>query len=335
MSKYVLVIGGTGVIGSYIVEELLNMNHRVDAVTLDDVASDNLNLRYIQGNFLDYHVVRQFLKGRHYDGIIDLMTYNTAQYAERYDLLLGSADHFIFVSSYRVYSDAEIPTVESSPRLLDVVEDREFLASDDYSLFKAREENIIRSSKFKNWTIVRPAITYSSMRIAFITLELPLMLRRAKAGKPIYIPQEACDIQATCTFAGDAAKLIARLLFNSDAYCEAFSVCTAEHQTWGTIAGYYKEILGADIRPVPIQDYLNFFGNKQANRWQLMYDRCMQRVMDNSKVLSVTGMKQEDFLSIRDGIERMIREVPEDRQWSEYTQLLNVDAAMDAYTKEH
>ena len=46
-------------------------------------------------------------------------------------------------------------------------------------------------------------------------------------------------------------------------------------------------------------------------------------------------MKQEDFLSIRDGIERMIREVPEDRQWSEYTQLLNVDAAMDAYTKEY
>lgn len=171
--------------------------------------------------------------------------------------------------------------------------------------------------------------------IGSYTLELPLMLRRAKAGKPIYIPQEACDIQATCTFAGDAAKLITRLLFNSDAYCEAFSVCTAEHQTWGTIAGYYKEILGADIRPVPIQDYLNFFGNKQVNRWQLMYDRCMQRVMDNSKVLSVTGMKQEDFLSIRDGIERMIREVPVDRQWSEYTQLLDVDAAMDAYAKEH
>lgn len=335
MEKKVLVIGGTGVMGTYLVDDLLKMGYIVDAATLEDVQSGHEHLTYYQEDFMDFHVIRRFLADRHYDGIVDFMTYNTAQFAERYELLFSGADHFIYVSSYRVYADKELPTVENSPRLLDVADDKEFLASDDYSLFKAREENIIRSSAYKNWTIVRPAITYSDKRIAFLTLELPLMLRRAKEGKPIYVPREAMNVQATCTWAGDVAEMIAKLLFNPKAYCEAYSVCTAEHQTWGTIAKYYKEIIGADIRPVPIQDYLDFFGNKQVNRWQLMYDRCMERVMDNTKVLKATGMKQEELLSVRDGIEKMIAAVPADRVWSEYTQLWSVDAAMDRYAMKH
>lgn len=331
--KKILVIGGTGVMGHYVVENLLQSGYHVDAVTLDDVISEKPCLKYYKNNFLDFRVAADFLKNRHYDAIIDFMTYNTAQYAERYELLLESADHFIFVSSYRVYSDQELPTVETSPRLLDVVEDKEFLASDDYSLFKAREENILRGSKYKNWTIVRPAITYSNQRIAFVTLELPLMMRRAKAGKPIYIPEEVLNVEACCTWAGDVASLICNLLFKEKAYGEAFSVCSAEHHTWGIIAGYYKEILNADIRTVPIQDYLNFFGNKQVNSWQLYYDRCMQRVMDNRKVLKITGMSQDEFMPLREGLEKMIHSVQKDYVWPEYTQLWNVDKAMDLYTE--
>jgi len=335
MKKKVFVIGGTGVMGSYLTKHLLDLGYAVDAGTRHARESDNPDLSYVVGDFMNFRTITKFLSDKHYDAIVDFMTYTTAMFAERFELLLSSTDHYIFLSSYRAYSDAEIPTVETSPRLLDVVDDMEFLTSEDYSIFKSREENILRSSKFANWTIVRPAITYSNQRIAFVTLELPLMLRRAKAGKPIYIPQECYDVPATCTWACDVAKMIALLVHNDKAYCEAFSVCTAENQTWGTIAGYYKDIIGADIRPVPIQDYLDFFGNKLVNRWQLIYDRCMKRVMDNSKILAATGMKQEELMPIKEGIAKCIAEVPEDREWSEYTKLLNVDAAMDEYMKNH
>lgn len=335
MEKTVLVIGGTGVIGSYLVQKLRERGCRVDAATLDSVISTDLGLVYYIENFMDLHVLRRFLKGRHYDAIIDFMTYSTAQYAERYELLLGSAEHYIFVSSYRVYADEQIPIIESSPRLLDVTTDDEFLSSDDYSLFKAREENILRSSKFSNWTIIRPSITYSAKRIAFVTLELPLLLRRARAGKPIYIPQKAWKAEATCTWAGDTAEMIARLLFKEEALCEEYSVCTAEHQTWGTIAGYYQNLLGAAIHPIPTQDYLGFFGNTLTARAQLYYDRCMQRVMDNSKVLRVTGMKQADLTTIQSGLARMIAELPAQPVWPEYTLLWEVDAAMDVYAQSN
>lgn len=334
MKKKVFVIGGTGVMGTYLTRQLLDLGYAVDAATRHDKVSDNPDLNYVKADFTNLRVITDYLSGRHYDAIVDFMTYTTAMFAERYELLLSSTDQFIFLSSYRAYSDLEIPTVETSPRLLDVVDDMEFLTSEDYSLFKSREENILRSSKFTNWTIVRPAITYSSQRIAFVTLELSLMLSRAKAGKPIYIPQECYDIPATCTWAGDVARMIALLVGNDKAFCEAFSVCTAENQTWGTIAGYYKELIGADIRPVPIQDYLDFFGNKPVSRWMLIYDRCMKRVMDNSKILAATGIKQEELTGIRDGIAKCIAEVPEDKVWTKYT-LPSVDAAMDEYAARH
>ncbi len=330
--KKVLVLGGTGVMGSYLVEELLGMGYSVDAGCSHPLISSRKQLNYVVGDFVDFHTIRSLLKEKHYDAIVDFMTYNTAQFAERYELLFSSTDHFIFLSSYRAYSDREIPTVETSPRLLDVVDDREFLNSDDYSLFKAREENIIRSSKFTNWTIVRPAITYSSRRIAFVTLELPLMLRRSAAGKPIYIPREVYDVEATCTWAGDVARMIARLVLNPAAFGEAYSVCTGEHRTWGTIAGYYRELLGSDIRPVPIETYLDFFGNTQVKRWMLVYDRCMKRVMDNTKVLTATGMKQEELCPLKEGIARSIAGIPEGYKWPEYTLLTDVDAKMDSYS---
>ena len=109
--------------GSYLVPKLLASGYCVDAATLDNAVSMNQKLTYYREDFLDFHVLRSFLNGRHYDAIIDFMTYSTAQYAERYELLLSSAKHFIFVSSYRVYSDQQIPTVETSPRLLDVTTD--------------------------------------------------------------------------------------------------------------------------------------------------------------------------------------------------------------------
>lgn len=332
IGKKICVLGGTGVIGIYVVEYLLKQGAVVDVCTRQKRKLYFNSANYFEGDFLDLQTVREFFRDKKYDAIIDFMTYNTAKFAERYEVLLKSTCHYVFMSSYRVYSDKELPIKESSPRLLEVATEKEFLESDDYSLFKAREENILRSSKFINWTILRPAITYSRQRIAFVTLELPLMLRRSQKQKPIYIPDDVLNVEATCTWAGDVAKMIVSLVLNENAYGEIFSVCTSEHQTWGTIANYYHDLIKADIQPIPTEDYLNFFGNKPVNRWQLYYDRCMNRVMDNSKILNITGIEEKDIISLRDGLEKSIKEAAESTSWPEYTNLYDVDKAMDYYT---
>lgn len=315
-NKRVLVIGGTGVMGAYLVLELLEMGYCVDVASRSARSSENPKLRYIQVNCMELRALPKVLEGK-YDAIIDFMTYQTFQFAERFESLLASTDHYLFLSSYRVYSDLELPTVETSPRLLDAVEDAEFLQTDDYSIAKARQENILRGSKYGNWTILRPAIIYSYKRFQLTTLEAPQILRRAAEGKKLLVPADAMPVQATMTWAGDVAKMIARLVLNPKAYREAFSIATAEHHSWGEVAQYYHELIGLEYEAVDLDTYLGFFGNTLTAKFQLKYDRCQQRVMDNAKLLNVTGLKQSELMPLRDGLKLELSKVFPQKDWGD------------------
>ena len=64
-----------------------------------------------------------------------------------------------------------------------------------------------------------------------------------------------------------------------------------------------------DFLKIVAEDYERF---PYANSWQLIYDRLFNRVMDNSKVLSATGMKQENLMKLYDGLKYEISRCPED-----------------------
>ena len=48
MSKKVLVLGGTGAMGVYLVPMLADMGYKVDVVSLDSGESSNPNIKYIK-----------------------------------------------------------------------------------------------------------------------------------------------------------------------------------------------------------------------------------------------------------------------------------------------
>ena len=71
------------------------------------------------------------------------------------------------------------------------------------------------------------------------------------------------------------------------------------------MAEAYTEVFGMDIRWVDEETYLNHYPQYrrgQYNYWRYAYDRCFDRLMDNSKVLEATGLTAGDFKSIREGI---------------------------------
>jgi nucleoside-diphosphate-sugar epimerase len=325
--KKALVLGGTGAMGVYLVPELASMGYQVHVVSMDDVRSDDPRIRYTKADAKNIDYLKGLLKER-YDAIVDFMLYSTEQFRERHATLLGNTDHYIFLSSYRVYDGCEIPITETTPRLLDVSENTKFLATDDYSLSKARQEDIVRSSGCDNWTIVRPAITYSKLRFQLVTLEAHIHVARALKGLPVVLPREAFSVQGTMSWAGDVAKLFSHLILNPGAYREAFTLSTAEHRTWGEIAEYYKEIIGLEYVGADTEDYLQIMGGSDSARWQLAYDRLFDRVVDNSKVLRVTGLKQADFTPLRRGLEKELTALPKDVTWRDASATW---AAMDAY----
>ena len=328
--RKVLVLGGTGAMGVYLVPELAAMGYEVKVISWDEVVSDNPLITYIKADGKDIGYLQELLKEK-FDGIIDFLMYPAEQFKERYKLLLQNTGHYIYLSSYRVYNGAETPITENSPRLLDNSKDKSFLATDDYSLFKARGEDILQNSKYHNWTIVRPAITYSKRRFQLVTLEAPVVVARALKGLPVVLPKEALSVQGTMSWGGDVAKMFAGLILNPAAYGEAFTLATAEHHTWGEIAEYYKEIIGLDYIAADKEDYLKIMGSLGA-RYQLEYDRLFDRVVDNSKILRIAGLKQEDFMPLRVGLEKELSALPKDVIWADANAVWE---RMDAYAKGH
>lgn len=307
MENRILVMGGTGAMGRYLVPQLAQLGYQVDVVSLD-LLPDEKNIHYIQKNIMDDAVLEQQLS-QGYQGIVDFMVYPTEHFRSRHELLLSNTDHYIFLSSYRVFGEGPLPITEDSPQLLDVSTDQEFLASDDYTLRKCRGEDILEQSSYDNWTIVRPAITYSRNRAQLVTLELYHILAALREKRPVLLPERAKNIQATMTWGGDVAQMLARLLLQQSAKRQSFNVTTAEHNTWEQVALIYKELYGLEYQWVDHQTYLEAKAQNdkigrvtKGSQWQLFYDRFYNRVMDNSKILTQTGLRQQELKSLYDGL---------------------------------
>ncbi len=311
--KKVLVIGATGAMGRYLVPKLVSLGYEVTGVGLDAAPPWGGPASYVRGDAFD----KGFLEGllaRGFDGIVNFMDYGGHPFSGYYRLFLDHTSHYIFLSSCRVYDDKEQPVRETSPRLLDSSEDEVLKASNDYCIQKARNEDLLAASDYGNWTIVRPATTFSTMRLQLVTLEFADGVGRALMGKKVVLPVQAADKPATLCWGGDVAKMIARILFREEAKRECYNVCSAEHRTWSEIAGYYHELLGLEPVWVDKEDYLAILSPEKALnvRWQLEYARLFRRVTDNSKVLALTGLSQDDMIPMFEGLKKEIGNIPED-----------------------
>lgn len=321
--------------GKYLVPELLKMGYKVDAVTLDKTVSYDGNLNYIHIDAKSFEKMSDIVKNE-YSAIVDFMIYPTKEEYERFiSLYLENTEHYIFLSSYRVYADEEVPITEKSPRILDVTSDKEILQSGDYCIYKAQSEDFLAIAKQGNWTILRPAITYSSRRFQLVTLEFEFVIRSMLEGKKLVLPERALKTPATMSWAGDVAKMMARLILNKMAYGEVYSLCTSEYHTWEEIADIYKQIGGLEYTAVDTDTYLNiFFPNKPHCKRQLELDRYYRRIMDNTKILNAAGLKQSELMPLYNGLKIEYNEFPKNYvNWPTYAEYTTAIERLNDFTK--
>jgi len=299
----VLLLGGTGAMGVYLESLLSDHGFQVTITSRSERSSKKNNVSYIQGNALEAEFLEKLLKSN-WDVIVDFMIYPTATFSQRIEKLLKSTKQYVYLSSARVYADSTSKITEDSPRLLDVSKDFEFLSTDEYALAKARQENILFSSTFKNWTIVRPYITYGEQRFQLGVLEKESWLYRALKGKTIVFSKEMLHKSTTVTSGFDVARAIFSLLGEESALGEAFHVTSNEATSWKKLLDMYcmelKKQLGHKPK-VLLQDLSDFNMHHQAI-YQIEYDRLYNRIFDNSKIenyIDVSG-----FVSPFDGMKK-------------------------------
>ena len=302
--KRVLLIAGTGTLGASAYPELVRLGYHVDVISLEDYKSVTPALDFIKAHAdLDY-LTGFFAERGRYEAVVDFIhTPDVEMLKRRMDLILAHTDQFVYLSSYRTYADRDRTVTESTPQWLDVAQDHKFLAEDDYAIPKAKGERYLTSIGTRNWTIIRPIISFTHFRLDLVTVGAYAILYRTAAGKPIPLPAEVKDKHCGVTWGGNTGLQIAHLIGKTDALGEAFTLGTDEGLTWADVAHYYEELAGARFAWVPAEDYLAIATTNAYMERQMIYtDRNLDRSVDFSKVMRVTGLMPERFKSCRDAI---------------------------------
>lgn len=307
--KSVLILGGTGAMGTHLCKLLDNGETRITVTSRREHTSQSANLKYIRGNAKDISFIKDLLADKSYDVIIDFMVYSTEEFRQRYEYFLNATSQYIFISTARVYAQCDEPLSEDSPRLLDVCTDREYLATDEYALTKARQEDMLFGNQKKNYTIIRPSLTYSSDRLQFAISEKEEWLYRVLHGRSVVFPSDMVDVKTTMAFGGDVSNAIAKLAGNDKAIGEAVHITGKTWNTWGEILEFYQDVFkektGENMKVFYADSSLKIAGDL-GRLYQIKYARSISRTFDVSKLESIIG--EADFLTAEEGLKKCLRE---------------------------
>lgn len=307
MEKVLLIAGG-GTLGTYATKELTERGIPADVVCLEEYESTP-QVKYYREK-VNTEFLKGFLHGKRYATIVDFLHYTEVKdYETVYKLYSEHTEQIVYLSSYRVYANEEHPITEQSPTWIDVEVDKEFTENENYAMPKLRCEAFLKSQTGKNWTIVRPVISFSSRRLDLFMYSGSMLFSEAENKEKIMMPIEAKNITAGIDWAGNTGRLIGKLLVNEKALGEAFTVSSGQNLTWGELSDIYSDVFGLRIEWCSMADFLKYGPDFSFNPWGLQYDRMLDRNVDASKILRVTGMKKEDFTSIRDALLSLRKEM--------------------------
>lgn len=282
----ILLLGATGAIGKNLITSLSEEMYEIYCTTRQKRESSSI-VKYLQGNAKDKAFLSQLMT-EEWDVIVNFMTYSKDEFDKVVDLVLANSSHYIHLSSARVYSENKNAITEDSDRLFDLIVDKSFLDRNEYFLNKAREENLLQNSEYKNWTIVRPYISYSQDKFQLGNYEKEEWLYRALSGRSIILNVDILNKSTTITQGSDVAKGIAALCGEDKCFGECFNIMCSKTVTWGEVLEVYLDILRrclgikAKVVLVDLSDYKKL--KKGADKFQLDFDRLYNRRFSTEKI---------------------------------------------------
>lgn len=277
-----LFIGGTGCISTAVsklaIEKgfelyLLNRGNR------SSFAPEGANI--VIGDINDKTAMKEYLKDKHFDAVIDFIVYNPEQAERDIGLFTGKTNQYIFISTVVTYQRpvgyyfVDESTPAGNPY-------------SDYGINKAACELRYMKEYRENGfplTIIRPSHTYSETRIPFAMNSKTkpwTLIDRMLNGKPVIVPGDGTSLW-TLTHSSDIAKGIVGLMGNTQAIGQPFHITSNEVKTWDQ----YLRVIAQAIGVEPVIRHLSsemICAIAPDLRSGVMGDLCNSYVVDNSKI---------------------------------------------------
>ncbi|MCL1998001.1 MAG: NAD-dependent epimerase/dehydratase family protein [Turicibacter sp.] len=276
----ILVIGGTGVISTAIVDKLVDVGH--------DVTVFNRGLRPLRHksvgsiNSIIGDKTRDFkaqMSGKHFDAVIDMISYNFSDAAITLEAF-GTDTHCIFTSTAAVYKrPMRVAAItEDLPRW----EDDSFYP---YGYHKARMEDYLleQAKKGRKITIIRPSLTYGigSKNIGVLRNNYGI-IERIRQNKPMIVFGDGTN-PWEYTFAPDIAKAYAGVLGKNQCFGQIYHATSGEPRIWDDLYLEFGKIIG--IEPKILHISTEMLMQTIPDRILHVYQEKMSAgLFDNSKI---------------------------------------------------
>lgn len=326
----ILILGGTGAMGKPLVRKLAE-THRDSTIFVTSrrsIKSEYENVVYIKGNARDFAFIKNLMGGTYYHAIVDFMNYNLDELDVRIPILLNSTDHYIWTSSARVYADSATPLTEQSLRLLETSNDKDFLSTNRYALRKARSEDLLKNSGKKNFTIIRPYITYNEERLQLGILEKEQWLHRLLHNRPLVLSEEMLDHVTTLSHGNEVASAIEDIIEIIKPNGEIIQITGRDSIKWKDLLDLYVDVImrTTDCKPcIYASNQIGAIENLYEGGYNTIYDRNYDRIFDSSKIEQMLG-KTVCRTKIRDGISHCLECFIEEKK-----SFLEIDPIYEAY----
>lgn len=298
-----LIIGGTGVLSSAVVDEALSKD--IDVTIINRGKKKNTipnSVHLIKADYRDEKLMRSKLDGLHFDAVIDFICYNRKQISYSIDLLHTVADQYIFISTTCVYD-----TRESGIKF---EESKKVLPDWDYSVNKWDCECYLQEQANKlgfNYSIVRPCITYDDTRIPYGVMPLYgyhwTLCARILNDKPI-LRWGGGSTRWNMMRVEDFAIGVVGIVGNKKAYGEAFNLSGDNPYSWNDVLSVLSKELGKApiIFDLTSNEYQSCYPNKKGE----IVGRSLDAIVSNEKIKMYVPDYRTTY-SLEDGLRKTIQ----------------------------
>ena len=295
----ILVIGGTGILSSAVVDEAINQSidvYMVNRGKRANLINDKAHL--IKCDVHDKDTLNKLLGDVFFDAIIDFLVYTKEQLEYSLDLFSRRTKQYVFISSTAVYNtDLDILFNEDSPKIQEKW---------SYSINKNLCEVFLLkycNEKQVNYTIIRPGVNYGNTRIPYgIYPSIGShwwFYSRILADKPMIVWNNGENIQ-NLTRVEDFAIGVVGLLGKKEAYNEAFNVVGDDFYTWKQVLDCIADYAGKDLKviDIPPEEYAKEIPSQSE---ELLGGRANNCKCSNEKLKKVVKSFKSN-ISLKEGI---------------------------------
>jgi nucleoside-diphosphate-sugar epimerase len=281
----VLIIGGTGLISTAIVDQLVE---RGDEVTVFNRGYTEWripkNVKVIHGDRWKYPEFEAQMKGLSYDAVIDMVAFAPENAESVLRAFAGRVKHILVCSTVCVYGGpmTKLPATDDEPHR----------PVTDYGRNKSKIESILLSANGKDGlqtTVLRPSFTTGEGTTASGLMFDDSLPNRIRKGLPVIVMDDGKAAWAIA-HVSDVARGFVNAILNPKAYGQAYHLTSDEHTTWDGVFQTMAQAIGGKFNPVHIPtEWLYAQAPRRSIGVKYIYQ--YPSIFDNSKAARDLGFK--------------------------------------------